>query len=349
MRAYPFDSLAAYGLHAYITIFAFSGPIYLTTYFQDVVRNGITYKARGGTNVTQIVYSSDGTPAAADIRVSPDNLGIFASWGARGYLEGLPIKLEIFDTGSPALGAFDMIPGMVIGSCGEDTDGNIILGAQGRLAILKSNMLEVHTITCKAVFGDDRCQIPLDVPVVARNTAYITQAQKDDWEFTRQVWARVFQSSSFNNLVYECTTQGTTHPTVQPTYPTVAGGTVLDGTAVFTARAARLVAATGSALDFFTVQLSSDPGLSDPLPLGKIIPQTGPLAGIKIPIKDFDSGTLVVTLFEPFAPSAFPTGTSFLIHPGCDKLFSTCQAYSNGRKFRGLPYGPNSDAIDARA
>jgi gp6-like head-tail connector protein len=39
-------------------------------------------------------------------------------------------------------------------------------------------------------------------------------------------------------LRFECTTAGTSHATVEPTWPTTAGGTVTDGTAVWTARQA---------------------------------------------------------------------------------------------------------------
>ncbi|QOZ25271.1 phage BR0599 family protein [Bradyrhizobium sp. CCBAU 51753] len=349
MRSYPFDALKARGLHALIQIDMFVGNLRLTTYSEDVVVDGETWYAKGGVNITQIAFNSDGTPAAADIRIVPDGVFVHSSWGSRGYLEGLTITVKLFDVGNKAAGGYNMLPGTVIGSCSEDTDGNIIIGTQGRLALLKANLLEVHTITCKAVFGDDRCKIPLDVPQVTRNTHYITKTPLSNWVVTQQVFARVFQAGSFHDLVYECTTEGITHPTTQPTYPTTVGGTVTDGTAVFTARAARLVAATGQALDFYNIQLDADPS-PEPTTLGKIIPQSGPLAAIKIPIRAYDSGTMIVTTFEPFAPSSFPPGTSFLVHPGCDKLWTTCSGtYGNGDNFRGVPYAPTSDDTMARA
>lgn len=350
MRTIPFDSVTAHGIHWLITIELFAGTLRLTTFHDDVVIDGVTWHARGAVNVTQILYTSDGSPAAADIRIAPDEEAVFSSWGARGYLEGLPILLEIFDVNNPSAGRYNMVPGATIGSCSEDTNKNIVIAALGKLSLLRANMLEVFTISCKAFFGDDRCKIPLDVPVVARGTEYITQAgDADEWQFTRQVFARVFQSGSYNDLVYECTTRGTTHATTQPTYPVVNGGTVTDGTAVFTARTARLVAVTGEGLDFTSIQLDTNP-TPEPTRLGKIIPQDGPLAGIKIPIRAYDSGTQIVTTFEPFAPSSFPPGTNFLIHPGCDKLKDTCKdEYNNLNNFRGTPYAPRADNISARA
>jgi hypothetical protein len=40
----------------------------------------------------------------------------------------------------------------------------------------------------------------------------------------------------FDDRIYECTTAGTTHATVQPTSEVTVGNTTTDGTAVFTAR-----------------------------------------------------------------------------------------------------------------
>jgi len=187
------------------------------------------------------------------------------------------------------------------------------------------------------------------VPDIGRGVAFVTQATPALFIKTSDVWGRVFQGGSYNDITYECTTAGTTHPTVQPVYPTIIGGTVTDGSAVFTARKAWLVAAIGHATDFFIIQLTATPN-PEPTITGNIIPQDGPLAGLKIPIKAFDSGTNIVTTFEPFAPSNFPTGTHFLIHRGCDKLFATCRdVFLNKDNFRGVPYAPGTDFTTSRA
>jgi hypothetical protein len=363
MRTFPFTASTAKGLHAAITFSLYSGDVRLTTANEDVTLGGDLFKAAGAVNLTQILFTSDGTPLGADIRISPENNAtvspdipqILRGWGARGQLDGIPIKIELYDISDPGAGSYDLIPGAFVGSVNEDTNGVIILAVTGPLGLLRGNVTEVFTLTCKAKFGDDRCKKPLDVPLVKRNTAYITQADAASWVYTRQVWARVFQSGSYHDLVYECTTAGTTHATTQPTYPTSAGGTVTDGTAVFTARAADLasgallVAATGVALDFFNIQLTATPD-PEPTVTGNIIPQTGPLAGFKMPISAFDFGTNIVTLFEPVAPTNLPSGTQFLIHPGCDKRMTTCRdTYDNLKNIRATPYAPAADLITGRA
>lgn len=349
MRSFPFTAATARGIHALLTIELFNSTLYLTTADTDITISGTTWSATGAVNITQILYTTDGTPAGADIRVAPDGTNIMAGWGAQGRFDGRPITVEIFDIADPDSGTYDMIPGAVIGSASEDSNGQITLAVVGASSLLNGPATEIYSTTCRAKFGDDRCKIPLDVPLVARGTAYITQASASSWKYTRQVWVRAYQSGSYHDLVYECTTAGTTHATVEPIYPTSAGSTVTDGTAVFTARAAKLVAATGSATDFFTIQLTATPS-PVPTPLGNIIPQSGPLTGLKIPIRAFDSGTNEVTLFEPYATSNFPIGTSFLIHPGCDKLATTCRDdYSNLANFRGEPYAPAANILTGRA
>lgn len=350
MRTLPFNAATARGIHALITIYMFTTTLRFTTNNRDVTIDGHTWKASASVNLTQIMFVSDGSPAGADLRLSPDGIDVIAGWGARGLFDGRSVTIELFDTANPTDGTFDMIPGAIIGSAKEDSNGIIILAVQGRLSLLRGPATELHTTICRvARFGDDRCKIPLDVPVVARATDYITQADSGSWFFTQQVWARVFQSGSYNDVAYECTTLGTTHPTVQPVYSTTHGDTITDGTAVFTCRVANIVAATGAASDFFNIQLTANP---TPLPttLGIIIPQDGPLTGLRIQIAAYDSGTSVVTLCEPYAPSNFPSPTSFLIHPGCDRLATTCRdTWHNLNNFRGTPYAPAADILTGRA
>lgn len=348
MRTLPFSGPAAKDVKALITIPMFADTLRVTTANEDVTLGGFTWLAESAVNITQILYAADGTPAGADIRISPGSV-ISAGIARRGLLDGRPITIELFDEGNSALGTYDFLPNATIGSAAEDTNGVIILQAQGPLALLSGPVTEVHSHTCKAKFGDNRCHIPLDVPLIGRGVTFVTQATPALFVRTRDVWGRVFQGGSYHDIVYECTTQGVTHASVQPVYPTVIGGTVTDGTTVFTARQAWLVAAVGQALDFFDIQLTATPD-PEPTILGNIIPQDGPLAGLKIAIRAFDDGTNIVTTWEPFAPSNFPPGTNFLIHRGCDKLFATCRDdFLNKDNFRGVPYAEGTDFTTSRA
>jgi hypothetical protein len=357
MRVFPFAANAL-GLHYALSIFMPAATIRLTTSHQDVMLNGHVFEARGAVNITDILYTGDGTASNADIRLSSgdsSSASIKAGLGARGLIDGLAIKLEIFDPYNPQLGTFDIMPGATLGNVSEDTNGVLIFSATGRLGLLKAPMCEQHSVACRARLGDTRCRVPLAVDAVARNTLYYKKdtnnsAKPGAWD----TWVRVFQSGSFNDRVYECTTQGTTHATTQPTYTTTIGATTTDGTAVFTCRQAFLCAATGQALDFFNIQLTSNPSIDDaispPWTLGNIIPKSGELQNTRIPIKFYDSGTLIVTTWQPYAPSNFPPGTAFELHPGCDRTFNTCvNVFNNVNNMRATPYAPNSSLVTGRA
>jgi len=352
VRSFPF-SPTALGLHYAITIFQPNQTIRLTTYFENVTIGGEVFKASGAVNITQILYTADGSPSNADIRINTTSSGsIRPGLAARGLIDGLPIQVQAFDPKNPGLGAFDVMPGATIGSVTEASSGSIVLAVQGRLALMKSPMCEVYTTVCRARLGDARCRVPILVDDVKRSTGYILKdtmqlANGTQWGAS-QAWVRKLEGGSYNDRVYECTTAGTTAGSA-PTYPTSIGSTVTDGSAVFTCRQAWLVAATGQALDFFNIQLAAAPSV-DPSILGNLIPQTGELKNTRIPIKAYDSGTLIVTTWQPFAPSNFPAATQFLLHPGCDRTMATCRdVFDNLKNMRAEPYAPNSDLATGRA
>jgi hypothetical protein len=353
MRTFPFTVSSALGIHALITIYQPNGTLRVTTAPIDVTIGGDTWAAQGAVNLTQVQFSADGTASSADVRIASNSAGpIKPGMSGRGLLDGLNILVQLFNLGNPAAGLFNLIPGATIGSVSEDTNGVVVLGVQGRLALLGAPMAEVYTTVCKARLGDSRCRVPLDVSDVARGQAYIVKASMDIatgnlWG-ANQTWVRKFDGGSYNDRVYECTTAGTTAGSA-PTYPTTIGATVTDGTAVFTCRQAFLVAATGQALDFFNIQLDAAPSV-DPSALGMIIPRTGDLKDTKIQIRAYDSGTLIVTLWEPYSPSNFPAATVFEVHPGCDRILDTCRdVFNNLNNMRATTYAPNSSLLTGRS
>lgn len=359
MRSIPFSPQSAEGIHALVTIFQPNATLRVTTAPFDVTISGNTWLAQGAVNITQVQFSGDGTASNADVRIASSSTGsIRPGMGARGLLDGLNVLVQLFDLGNPASGLYDLVPGATIGPVSEDTNGVITLAVQGRLALMGAPMCETHSVICKARLGDARCRVPLDVDDVARGVTYVTKASMTfatgvHWGAS-QAWARKLEGGSYNDRVYECTTAGITHATVAPTYPTTIGATVTDGSVVFTCRQALLCAATGQALDFYNIQLDADPSwdvaVGGSYTLGNIIPRTGDLKDTKLPIKAYDSGTLIVTLWEPYSTANFPPGTVFEIRPGCDGILETCRdTFGNLDNMRAVPYAPNSNLITGRA
>lgn len=358
MRTFPFTPSSAQGIHALVTVYQPNATLRVTTAPWDIAYGGNTWIAQGAVNLTQVQFNGDGTATSADVRIASNSAGpIKPGMGSRGLLDGLNIQVQLFDLKNPAAGLFELIPGATVGSVSEDTNGNIILAVQGRLALMGAPMTEVHTMVCRARLGDSRCRMPMIVSDVKRGQAYILQADQGLansglWG-PDQSWVRKKEGGLYNDRSYECTTAGTTHATIAPTYPTTIGATVTDGTAVFTCRQAYLVASTGQALDVYNIQLDTDvwanlPSVLD-FALGMIIPRTGPLKDTRIQIKAYDEGTKIITTWEPYATNNFPPGTEFEVHPGCDRTVEACQSYGNIKNMRATPYAPNSDLQTGRA
>lgn len=71
--------------------------------------------------------------------------------------------------------------------------------------------------------------------------------------------------------------------------------------------------------------------------LGYITFTSGANNGVTRTIKAYSSGAF--TMMNPF-PNAPATNDTFNAFIGCDRQLSTCQAYGNSARFRGMPYVP---------
>jgi hypothetical protein len=67
-------------------------------------------------------------------------------------------------------------------------------------------------------------------------------------------------------------------------------------------------------------------------------------AGKIIEIVNWDQTTGLATMFEGF-PYAIASGDELEIAQGCNKMFATCQLYSNAINFRGEPHVPGQDQM----
>jgi Uncharacterized conserved protein (DUF2163) len=105
---------------------------------------------------------------------------------------------------------------------------------RGLSQALAQNTLQLYGPDCRADLGNARCRFPLWPEVVARGTAYLAG------QFVRSSNPPGgTNASDFDDRIYECTSAGITHATVQPTYDMTVGTTTTDGTAVFTVHRAR--------------------------------------------------------------------------------------------------------------
>lgn len=218
-------------------------------------------------------------------------------------------------------------------------------------SVLGRKLVEKTSPTCRALLGDARCGVPVEPPIIERNTAYTVG------DFVRVVVAGGTLSDRFGNLIYECTGGGTTDGT-QPTYDTDIGDTTTDGTATFRAYAAWTrhgSVATVTNKRQFTISLTEPRAVDDWFNLGRIYFESGPNVGLSMEIKDWVQSSGALTLFLPM-PYTVGVGNAFTIRPGCDRTRPTCRtkfamagstnfADGNVINMRGEPDLPGRDFV----
>ena len=306
----------------------------------------------------QALYGFDRTAIDNAVGLDPDTTeinGILNSEGIddddirAGLYNGADLKIFVVNYMSLADGVMALKRGQ-LGEVVTNTSGQFQTELQSLSAILRKKMLEKTSPTCRALFGDSRCTIPVTPAVIARSTAYAVG------DFVRVPVTAGTTSEIYGNLIYECTVAGTTDAS-QPTYDTTPGNTTVDGTASFKAyQSWKRHGSVTSVTDKRTLVLNvtESRAVDDWFNGGVIAFESGPNAGIAMEVKDWVQSSNTVTLFLPF-PYTPGVGNVFTIYPGCNRTRTACKAfalagsqdYANGNvmNFRGEPDLPGRDFV----
>lgn len=311
---------------------------------------GGTYKSMVGFSRTAIENAVGLEADTVDINGILNSEGVQKEDVRAGLYNGADLKIFALNYKSLADGVLALKRGFL---------GEVLLTSSNQFqselrslsSILGRKVVEKTSPTCRALLGDGRCKIPVEPPVIARNTAYTVGS------FVRVVVAAGSLSDKYGNRIYECTVAGTTAGT-QPTYSTTIGGITVDGSATF--RAYDSWTRHGSVASVvsrqvFNLSLTEARAVNDWFNLGRIFFESGPNTGISMEIKDWTQGVNTVRLFLPL-PFAVGIGNVFTIRPGCDRVRTTCrnkfamagsQNFANGNvlNFRGEPDLPGRDFV----
>jgi len=364
MRSFPFDTDAAQGLAALVTITRFASTLRFTTHSSPVTTGGYTWVAAPGAKLSDISFPGDGSPSNLDISVMATPGGIIEQGEAtRGLFDQCPVTVELFDPNDIASGTLDIIPGGYVGDVRPDDFGNLIIPVNGPLRRTMRATAEHYSLTGRESLGDDRCKVPIRPADIARSTAYVLPTVATGLLRVDDAYGRVRSSPTspdvehvedYANVYYECTVAGTTDATA-PTYPTTPGNTVVDGTATFICRDSWLRYARGQAVDLFTIQFDAlpDPRASDDtwFQMGGIYIMSGTLKGSPvIPIRSWDSATLSATLFVPITPTDVPADTEMEVYVGCDLTREMCfSRFNNIINLRAETFVPPSNPLVRQA
>lgn len=329
--------------------------IYLTDLDVDVVFDGNTYLGIVGFDRTALSASEGFDADSADINAFVDEDGIGGITRddlARGLYVGASYVLRIVNYKSPDTDNGILRTGR-IGDILEGQSGRLVLELDSLTGQLQIEGGELYSATCRADLGDSRCKVPLEPPLIERNTNY------NVGQFVRVITdTGATGQEQFENRIYEVVTAGTTDG-IEPTFDTTVGNDTVDGTATFRAFEAwtREGAVDGAQTSarVFTTLITEARAVDNWFQFGVITFESGPNINQSREIKSWTqaSGTVETYLPFPFVPE---DGDIFRITPGCAKTRGTCTGkfvmtgstnFNDGNifNFRGEPDLPGEDYV----
>lgn len=288
------------------------------TWTKDKSFKGSTLKSTGDGSVP------DGeVTAPAAISDAYDAEDVYA-----GTFEGMEITLFLVSFNSPSDGGMQLGP-YTVSEINYDDRGKIaVFEVRGILQRAKEIVVEELSVSCRSDLGDPRpgfCNLPLYPDDVARSTAYALGAV-----------VRVPDAGNYHNLMFRCTTAGTTAGSA-PSYTYTVAATSTDGTAVFTAEEAWVrsgVIATRTSDSDFTATLTESRAVDGWFTNGVIKWTSGQNLGLYNQVRAWTQST---SRLQVWGAARWPVAVSdtFEIVPGCDKTFPMCLTrFANTINFR---------------
>jgi hypothetical protein len=311
-----------------------------TDHDRDLVVDDEAYEASAGYSRTAI---------SNDVGMGVDNLdveGVFDSAAVTeeelraGLFDQAEVRIFLVNWADPSMGVLRLRRGW-FGEVVLTEQGVFRTELRGLTQALSQRIGELYSPECRADLGDHRCRVPIQPPVVARETAYRLG------DHVRVATGSGSGSQVYENRLYRCAVTGTT-AAEEPAYDTTVGEQTTDGSATFEALEAW--SRSGTVVDVidrttFTAAID-EPRAADGWFAGGVLTwETGANAGRSIEVKAWTQETDEIELFLPMG-YAIQSGDAFRIHPGCDKRLDTCiDRFANVLNFRGEPYLPGADLL----
>jgi len=204
--------------------------------------------------------------------------------------------------------------------------------------LLQQPVVDVTSLYCRNRLGDALCRVPLKPAVWQAETDYETIAAGD-----RAVGSYV-RPSAYSGLDFECIAAGTSDA-VEPTWPTVAGGTVVDGSATWRAYEAwtqQGTVTTAHERVHFIAAAMAQP--DEWFKYGKLTWLGGPNINLSQDVRAFRAGG-VFTLWDEMA-EPIEVGDTFEVHVGCAlRHIEDCKGkFDNIKNNNSEPFLPGADA-----
>lgn len=327
--------------------------LFFTDHDQDIVYDGDTYVASSGFERTAIANTATFAVDNLDLVGIFNENGITEQDVRAGLYDGAEIRIALVRWDAPDTSGEIKLRRGTLGQVRLTPQGHFTAELRGLSQPLSQNTLQLYSAACRADLGDSRCGFPIKPAVLTRGLA-VTVGQ-----FYRVATAAGTGFEVYEERIYEVTTAGTTHATVEPTYDTTIGNTTTDGTAVLTARDSFMRVATVAVVTsnrVFEVDAQLDAFADGWFDGGALTFETGNNTDRTIEVKSWDQSSRVIEMWEP-ARLEVQVGDQFRIYPGCHKRIledcrdkfqiagSTFFANGNAKNFRGEPYVPGASIV----
>jgi hypothetical protein len=314
-----------------------------------VIDEALTYFPLAGFQLSAGKWTVGGEAASMQIDAAMSIGGTFDLYEVvDGFFDSAAVEVHLVDRANPATKGL-VFSGRIEPVSFGALHNEVSFDVRGHAVKAKWPFSWTFGPMCRTELGSKLCRIPLRPPPVARNRIYVTQATSDGWGYIdiRVSSNNTDDPETFEDVYFECTTAGTSHASIQPTYDFTVGNTTTDGTAVFTCRNAwtryAKVAAVTSEFNF-TLDRDPDPRAVDGwFNMGGFRMYDGYSASRSFQIGNWVESTRTITTYKPLGAANNSTliaaGDALEIWRGCDFTIATCAGvFANSLNFRGEPY-----------
>ena len=322
-----------------------------TDFDQPITFGGITYLSAGGYTHSQINMGSDLSTSNLEVDAIFDSSVITPDSLESGLWDFAAVTASLVNYADLSMGAVLLDSGVL----GQVTllNGQYKAELRGLAQIVQQEQGEVYSPTCRAQFGDSRCQFDLSSVTFTGSVQSVIGA-------TSWTDATLTQTGPNASVV---DTNGHRIPTTGPYTIKVVpptGGAFVSDSGVTTGAADVLTRVSGSpgnqqysvapdgTYTFNSANADEEVFINYTYTIGyfaygKVTWTSGANAGFAMDVKSFSPGVVMLAMAMPHA---IAVGDTYSIVAGCDRLFGTCRdRWHNIIRFRGEPYIPGQDVV----
>jgi hypothetical protein len=298
----------------------------------------VTYKSVGYRK--SATYSgADFEPGTADVEGILTALGV----SREDILRGLFNQARIWCFTSNYLDPKEDDENLITGFWGETElqDGTFTASFRTLIDLLSTRVGRSWTAPCDTKLGTTRCGVNLGLQVWISDSPYTARSGVD------AKIGDIIIPPTFTGFNYKCLTTGTSG-SVEPVWPTVIGGTVVDGTTEWEAVYPFVIDGTVTGLTgnkySFVDSTRTEP--DDWWAEGTLTWWSGDNINCRMDVKIHNQGTTTVT-FKQNTPFQMQVGDGYTIVVGCKKRFTNdCKnKFGNGINHQGHPWMPGREFV----